>query len=141
MCNACLATLVSFNSPIFLFRQDIIVQLTPEKRSVNEGDDANFTCSPLLHEAPTLLNTIDPGSVQSEGIANTDSRIKVTNIPSNDSAGTTIFTWLSSSLADNGRQFFFQIGSFLSNSVTLYINCESEFKIFAIAISFIFPSH
>ena len=112
VCNACLASLVSFNSPIFLFRQDNIVQLTPEKLRVNEGDDASFTCSPWMAEAQTLLITIAPGTAQSEGIANADSRIKVTNIPSNDSAGTTNFTWLSSSLADNGRQFFCQIGSF-----------------------------
>ena len=96
--------------------------------SVNEGEEANFTCSPLLEEAPALLNTRNPGASQSQSIQNDDSRIRVTDISNNDTGNVTrmrVFTWINPILEnDHRREFFCQIGSFESNTAILFVNRE-----------------
>lgn len=93
---------------------------------MDEGEDANFTCSPLLTDvASSLLNTIAPGSTNAESIENADPRIDVVDIVDGNPSAR-IFIWLSASLADHGRQFFCLFGTFKSNTATLYINRESS---------------
>ena len=95
---------------------EVVVTLDPVSLSVNEGEDANFTCSPFLDERfPVFLNTISPGADEPE-IPPT-SLITITNVD-----GTRVFTWLNSSLNDHGRKFFCQLGPSSSNKATLYIN-------------------
>jgi hypothetical protein len=101
--------------------------------SVNEGEEASFTCSPLLQEAPALLNTRDPGSSQSESVANGDPLIRVNDISNNDTGNVTrmrVFTWINPTLEnDHRREFFCQIGSFESNTVILFVNHAPDITI------------
>ena len=98
--------------------------LTPLRRTVLEGEDANFTCSPLVGIASSVLNTIAPGENVSEAIQNTDPRISVTDIMGDPDVR--VFTWLDASRDDDGRQFFCLFGAVVSNTSTLFVNCEFQ---------------
>lgn len=127
--------LLSLALSVFVECQDKIpdVSLTPDMLSVNEGEEANFTCSPLLEEAPALLNTRNPGASQSQSIQNDDSRIRVTDISNNDTGNVTrmrVFTWINPILEnDHRREFFCQIGSFESNTAILFVNHAPDITI------------
>jgi hypothetical protein len=100
--------------------QTVNLTLTPEEQTVNEGQSAEFTCSPLVSIGSSVLNTIAPDSTEAEGLNNddrVDSRDDLTVDPN-----VRIFIWLSAVREDNGRQFFCALSGSMSNISILYVN-------------------
>lgn len=126
LCHLLLALLASQA----IAAEDVNIMLMPETLTVDEGEDANFTCSPLLREGSSILNSQAPGDTQPEGFTNGDPRIRVTDDLELDAeSGERIFTWLNASRADDGRIFFCLFGEFTSNVATLRVRFEPSIMI------------
>lgn len=112
--------------PLSLSFYDAVLSLSPVNRAVAEGEDANFTCSPLLSVAATVLITIPPGSNITDLVDT--SRISVIDIDTDGIDGTDarVYTWLNATQSDHGRQFFCQVSNTLSNEATLYLNGKCD---------------
>ena len=108
---------------LFLSTPPTTVTITPTERTVVEGENAIFACSPLIPAASPFLSTIDPGSDQAEALID-DLRLDFIDYPNGDPAPNRTFIWLDTDREENGRRFFCTIGDVTTAVSTLYIHSE-----------------